>query len=75
MKTAFYIEDGLEQIVLTPQTDWERNVLALIHNGSREMTLKQGSFFECNGGWIRNTSTPQSDSSTIIILKKKPVPA
>lgn len=71
MKTAFYIEDGREQIVLTPESDWEKSVLRLIHNGDRAMTIKQGSFYECNGGWTRNYSTPQSDTSTIIILDKK----
>lgn len=31
MKTALYIQDGLEQIVLTPDTGTERKILDLLH--------------------------------------------
>jgi hypothetical protein len=72
MKTAFYIEDGREQIVLTPETEFEKNVLRLIHTGERQMSLKQGQFYECNGGWVRQ-GDQNHDRSTIIILDKKPV--
>ena len=35
MKIALYIEDGLEQIVLTPQTPTEKAILGKLHETSR----------------------------------------
>lgn len=32
MKIAFYIEEGIEQIVLTPETEYETKMLALLTN-------------------------------------------
>lgn len=69
MKIAFYIEDGLEQIVLTPEADHEKAMLAKLHDGTRELTIKSGSFYECRGGWTRRGS---DDTSTIVILRRKP---
>lgn len=81
MKIALYIEDGLEQIVLTPETPSERSILGKIHDGTREMTLARGSFYECRGGWTRwkQASEPgmfgvdagQDDDSTMIVLRPK----
>lgn len=80
MKIALYIEDGLEQIVLTPESATERAILEKIHDGSREISLKRGSFYECRGGWQRYTpaswtsgvyspSERQDDTSTMIVLR------
>lgn len=79
MKIALYIEDGLEQVVLTPESETEKSILAKIHDGSREISLKRGSFFECQGGWMRHgkqhftsgmysPSESKSDDSTMIVL-------
>jgi len=68
MKIALYIEDGLEQIVLTPQSDTERAILNKLHDRSREFEMKKGSFYECQGGWVRNST---SDTSTMIVLREK----
>jgi|UniRef100_A0A6H1ZAY9 hypothetical protein len=64
MKIALYIENGREQIVLTPDTDTEKAVLGKLHDG-REMSIYKGSFYQCQGGWTRHGS---DDSSTIICL-------
>ncbi len=66
MKIALYIEDGLEQIVLTPQGDVEKGILAKLHDGSRAFSLKKGSFFTCLGGWTRYRDG--DDESTMIVL-------
>lgn len=66
MKIALYIEDGLEQIVLTPESDTEKGILGKIHDGSRQLDIKKGSFYECQGGWTR---TGADDKSTIIVLR------
>lgn len=79
MKIALYIEDGLEQIVLTPETDTEKGILGKLHDGTREMNLKKGSFFRCQGGWHRYApswrgtfdSRDQDDESTMIVLEKR----
>lgn len=79
MKIALYVEDGLEQIVLTPESDTEKAILGKLHDGSRHMELKKGSFFRCAGGWMRHgvysTSnvygrSDQNDDSTMIVLQR-----
>lgn len=67
MKIALYIEDGLEQIVLTPESDTEKDILGKLHDGSRELSIKKGSFYECRGGWMRNGVS--GDPSTMIVLR------
>ena len=80
MKIALYIEDGLEQIVLTPEGDTEKAILGKIHDGTRCLDIKRGSFFACKGGWTRHgvhhTSdlygrASVNDESTMIILRAK----
>lgn len=68
MKIAFYIEDGLEQIVLTPKAETEIALLARLHDESRDFTLYQGEFYACQGGWTRHGS---GDRSTIIVMRPK----
>lgn len=71
MKIALYIEDGLEQIVLTPQSDTEKAILGKLSDGSREMSILKGSFFQCQGGWMRQGQSPDS---TMILLTKRASP-
>lgn len=80
MKIALYIEDGLEQIVLTPETDTEKGILGKMHDGTRELSIKHGSFYACQGGWTRHAkqswtdgvyfpSESRDDESTMIVLR------
>ena len=69
MKIALYIQDGLEQIVLTPEGDTEKAILGKLHDGSRQLSILRGSFFECRGGWVRQSS---ADESTMIVLRPMP---
>jgi hypothetical protein len=66
MKIALYIQDGLEQIVLTPEGKVETDILAKLHDGTRTLSIKRGSFYECQGGYIRQNS---DDKSTMIVLR------
>lgn len=86
MKIALYIEDGLEQIVLTPESDTEKAILGKLTDGSRELSIKHGSFYECRGGYVRNEpsywtssmyapSERRSDESTMIVLRPATEPA
>jgi len=79
MKIALYIEDGLEQIVLTPESDTEKGIVGKLGDGSRQLQIKKGSFYKCNGGWIRYGEGKRStafassgyewdDESTMIVL-------
>lgn len=68
MKIALYIEDGREQIVLTPNGKTEKDILAKLHDRSREMSIRRGSFYHCQGGWVRQGS---GDDSTMIVLDEK----
>ena len=61
MKTAVYIEDGLTQLVLTPETDFEKSVSEKIVEGN--VTIKRGGFYRCVGGWVR-----ENDPSSIMIV-------
>lgn len=81
MKIALYIEDGLEQLVLTPDSEYERTMLQKIHDGARDLSIKSGGFYRCRGGWTRHKQMPHSpfdsatndeDESTIIVLTRKP---
>jgi len=67
MKIALYIEDGLEQIVLTPESDTEKAILGKMHDGSRQLDIKKGAFYACQGGWTRASN---ENSSTMIILRE-----
>lgn len=67
MKIALYIEDGLEQIVLTPDSDTEKDILAKLHSHTRAVQIKRGTFYGCRGGWTRHG---ESDDSTMIVLRR-----
>lgn len=85
MKIALYIEEGLEQIVLTPESDTEKGILGKLHDGSRSFEITKGSFYECRGGWVRHRAyyvseaygrSEVNDESTMIIMREsKPAAA
>lgn len=53
MKTAVYIEDGVTQIVLTPETAWEKQAIASLEQQEFKAELFAGEFYDCRGGWTR----------------------
>ena len=81
MKIALYIDDGREQIVLTPETKTEQAILGKMHDGSRKMSVYLGAFYSCAGGWVRHARAAPThtsfrpgeseDRSTIIVLDKQ----
>lgn len=56
MKTAIYIEDGTVQLVLTPETEFEKNALSGFCEKPLEAKTFSGSFYDCRGGWVRQTA-------------------
>ncbi len=77
MKTAIYIEDGVMQLVLTPQNDFERDALRSFGDGPTKTTIFEGAFYDCRGGWVRQTEQQtwrlnnQQDRSLIVRTEKQ----
>lgn len=67
MKIALYINEGVEQIVLTPESPTETALLGRLSDGTRVLTVRQGEFYYCQGGWMRQSG---GKSSTIIVLQR-----
>lgn len=53
MKTTLLINDGFTQLVITPESDFEKTSLSLFSSKDVDITIKQGSFYDCYGGWVR----------------------
>lgn len=66
MKTAIYIQDGDVQLVLTPESEFEKNALKAFQQKPLEAKIKRGSFYDCQGGWIRQCA---DDDSLIMRMK------
>ena len=66
MKMALYIEDGLNQFVLTPETDTERRLVDELHARRGDIKMHKGSFYGCRGWWTRQGA---DDSSLILAIK------
>lgn len=58
MKTAIYVENGLTQFVLTAEGEIDKKVLTALR-GSHLKTYR-GSFYNSQGGWIRQAETPRA---------------
>ena len=73
MKTAFYVDDGREQIVLTPESDFEKGILGKLREAAsnpsespRKLAIEMGDFYACAGGWTRHAN--HSRESLMIVL-------
>lgn len=56
MKTAIYIEDGVVQLVITPESDFEKSTLRAFSDKPLMAKVFSGSFYDCRGGWVRQSS-------------------
>lgn len=70
MKTAIYIEDGLCQLVITPETEFEKNALTTFQDKPLEANLYAGSFYRCAGGWARQNHGPDKEDRSLILVAK-----
>ena len=73
MKTAIYIEDGIVQLVLTPQNQFERDALKSFGNENLSVRTFSGSFYECRGEWIHQGNDDESIIIRIDEKKEEPV--
>ena len=55
MKTAIYIEDGTVQLVITPETEFEKSALRSFETQPIEAKIFAGSFYDCRGGWVKQS--------------------
>lgn len=62
MKTAIYIEDGTVQLVITPETQFEKNALTSFEQQPLEAKIFTGSFYDCRGGWVTQSSFNPEES-------------
>jgi hypothetical protein len=60
MKTAIYIEEGIVQLVITPQNEFEKNALSSFKDKPLDAKVYSGSFYDCRGVWTRQTEVYQS---------------
>ena len=67
MKTAVFIEDGVTQLILTPETELEQKVVSTVKDGHREAAVYTGDFYKCQGGWTRMDG---NYPSLIVVIKK-----
>ena len=76
MKTAIYIDNGILQVVLTPEMEDEKRALDLVENKDT-VKMYRANFYECqgymrqmenNGGMYGDTSR---NDSLILVLKNK----
>jgi hypothetical protein len=67
VKTAIYIEDGVVQLVITPESQFEKDALRSFDGNEVRAQVFTGSFYDCRGGWVRQSryyhSTPYGDSN------------
>ena len=72
MKTAIYIEDGRTQLVLTPETVFEKAICEKVDRGEHSVKIYLGDFYACEGGWTRMYDSPHKSESLIIVMDIKP---
>jgi hypothetical protein len=70
MRAAIYIEQGVVQVALTPEDEWERNALRLIEKADKVSTFR-GEFYQCQGGWYRHGGQGAENSLMFLIEKAK----
>lgn len=63
MKTAIYIEDGVVQLVVTPESDFEKAAIETLGNGEVKAQMFFGQFYDCRGGWVRQSESIASQNS------------
>lgn len=73
MKTSILIEDGIQQVVLTPENDFEKNIIQSLSNQESRITFMEGSFRRNKLGYLRHfdNSTYSLDEHSLIIVKEE----
>jgi hypothetical protein len=81
VKTAIYIEDGTVQLVITPESDFEKDAMRTFGDGPVQAQMFRGTFYDCRGGWVRQSeynehrydlSRDKGDRSLILRMSNAP---
>jgi len=68
MKATLLQQDKITQLVLTPETEWEKKALKAVPE--KNFIILRGSFFQsCQGGWVREF---QDDESLMFVSQEEP---
>lgn len=70
MKSAIYIEDGVIQLIITPESDFEKGVVDSFADKKMNAEVFDGQFYACQGGWIRQKNdfgVENSNNNSLII--------
>ena len=65
MKTSIVILDGAAQLVLTPETDFEKEILNKVPTGP--VNVKRGTFFKCGHDHYRYGEEGTDDDESLIL--------
>lgn len=72
MITAIYIKDGRTQLVLTPESEFEKGIVDKVDKGEHEVKIYTGSFYDCKAGYTRRSVIHSGyDESLIIVMDIK----
>ncbi len=53
MRSTISIEDGVIQTVLTPESEYERNLVNMLQSKPLSVRVFESEFYDCVGGWSR----------------------
>jgi len=59
VKAAIYIEEGVVQLVLTPEGKTEKGFLDLFKDKTLAANVAVGQFYECAGGFTRHGNSAE----------------
>ncbi len=71
MRTAIYIEDGIVQLVLTPENDFEKDSIKIFNDKPLEAMMYSGHFAECKAGYMRQYNNEGFESLMLKISQEK----
>lgn len=60
MKTTILVQDGNVQLVLTPEIDFEREIVEKYGKDFNKVQCFKGEFLDCQGGWTRGYCSKSS---------------
>ena len=71
MKTAVYINNGRVQLVLSPEDEFETNIIQSFSMSKMEPDIFFGEFYDCQGGWARMQQG--SDTRCLILTARRTI--
>ena len=72
MKFGYYLTEGVEQFILTPENDTEKKLVDMLTaRDDVDISILKGSFYECQGGWVREG---RGQDSALVVVRKSSNP-